>query len=255
MTEPVQDVGHETRPGARTFRFLPLLRGCGPGWLPQRLWLMLIGWGAIGLAYGSAHWLQGAGRSLPELLPDRLLPFHPLAVWPYLSMFILVPLAYLRCPPQRQYALAAAMQCCAAAAWLCFMLFPTALAAYPAPDPGTISGWLLHGLMQVDSPQNCLPSLHAALTLLCVHALYRDGSQTRTRAYNLALWLWGGLIALSIIVLRRHLFIDLIAGLLLGQAAAMYCGLAGKRALPAAAARRTAPCRSANHPAQRETLQ
>lgn len=170
-------------------------------------------------------------------------------------MFILVPLAYLRCPPQRQYALAAAMQCCAAAAWLCFMLFPTALAAYPAPDPGTISGWLLHGLMQVDSPQNCLPSLHAALTLLCVHALYRDGSQTRTRAYNLALWLWGGLIALSIIVLRRHLFIDLIAGLLLGQAAAMYCGLAGKRALPAAAARRTAPCRSANHPAQRETLQ
>lgn len=234
-------------------RRLPLLGRRGPRWLPLRLWLMLIGWGAIGLAYGSAHWLQGPGRTLPELLPDRLLPFHPLAVWPYLSMFILVPLAYLRCPPQRQYALAAAMQCCALLAWVCFMLFPTTLASYPAADPGTLSGWLLSGLMQLDSPQNCLPSLHAALTLLSVYALRRCGAGPRAHLSNLLLWVWAALIALSIIVLRRHLFIDLLSGLLLGQLAAHYCGLAGKRAststsIPAPAAHGAAA------PTSRETL-
>lgn len=249
MIMPAQPPGIQAAP-------LPWLAGWRPPWFAPRLWLMLIGWGAIGLSYGSAHWLQGPGRSLPEWLPDRLLPFDPLAIWPYLSMFILVPLAYLRCPPPRQYALAAAMQGCAAVAWCCFLLFPTTLAAYPAADPGTLSGWLLKRLMQLDSSQNCLPSLHAALTLLSVYALRRNEPRHAARAVNLMLWLWAILISLSIIVLRRHLFIDLLTGLLLGHIAALRCGLIGKRAanaaMPVPRPASAAACRRS--PTSRETL-
>jgi membrane-associated phospholipid phosphatase len=72
-------------------------------------------------------------------------------------------------------------------------------------------------LQAADSAQNCLPSLHGALTLLCVWALCDKRHLLRS---TLAVVL-GVAICYAIIALRRHVSIDLAAGLAVGVAGGM----------------------------------
>lgn len=175
-----------------------------------RLWQMLLGWGTVGIVYNLTDRLQGAGTLLPPSALDRALPFSPSAIWLYLSFFLIVPAGYLLAPLQRIKWLTLAMQLTALGAGAVYLLWPTTM-AYPQNDGVGISAQLLAALTQVDSPQNCLPSLHMALTVLAVWALSDGERKMRT-----ALWmLWGVAIAFSILQLRRHLFVDLAGGVLL----------------------------------------
>lgn len=175
-----------------------------------RLWQMLLGWGTVGIVYNLTDRLQGAGTLLPPSALDRAIPFSPSAIWLYLSFFLIVPAGYLLAPLQRIKWLTLAMQLTALGAGAVYLLWPTTM-AYPQNDGVGISAQLLAALIQVDSPQNCLPSLHMALTVLAVWALSDGERKMRT-----ALWmLWGVAIAFSILQLRRHLFVDLAGGALL----------------------------------------
>ncbi|MGK2695600.1 phosphatase PAP2 family protein [Serratia surfactantfaciens] len=175
-----------------------------------RLWQMLLGWGTVGIVYNLTDRLQGAGTLLPPSALDRAIPFSPSAIWFYLSFFLIVPAGYLLAPLQRIKWLTLAMQLTALGAGAVYLLWPTTM-AYPQNDGVGISAQLLAALTQVDSPQNCLPSLHMALTVLAVWALSDGERKMRT-----ALWmLWGVAIAFSILQLRRHLFVDLAGGALL----------------------------------------
>ncbi len=128
----------------------------------------------------------------------------------YLSFFLIVPAGYLLAPLQRIKWLTLAMRLMALGAGGVYLLWPTTM-AYPQNEGVGISAQLLAALTQVDSPQNCLPSLHMALTVLAVWALSDGERKVRT-----ALWmLWGVAIAFSILQLRRHLFVDLAGGALL----------------------------------------
>lgn len=175
-----------------------------------RLWQMLLGWGTVGIVYNLTDRLQGAGTLLPPSALDRAILFSPSAIWLYLSFFLIVPAGYLLAPLQRIKWLTLAMQLTALGAGAVYLLWPTTM-AYPQNDGVGISAQLLAALTQVDSPQNCLPSLHMALTVLAVWALSDGERKMRT-----ALWmLWGVAIAFSILQLRRHLFVDLAGGALL----------------------------------------
>ena len=179
-----------------------------------RLWQMLLGWGTVGIVYNLTDRLQGAGTLLPPSALDRAIPFSPSAIWLYLSFFLIVPAGYLLAPLQRIKWLTLAMQLTALGAGAVYLLWPTTM-AYPQNDGVGISAQLLAALTQVDSPQNCLPSLHMALTVLAVWALSDGERKMRT-----ALWmLWGVAIAFSILQLRRHLFVDLAGGALLALCA------------------------------------
>jgi hypothetical protein len=190
--------------------------------LYPRLRAMLLGWGCVGIAYSMGAALHGGfGMLIAESWIDQaLLPFTPAAVWPYLSFFLLVPLAYLACPAPRLQALMRAMQLCALVSGCVFLLWPTTL-HYPSLDGEGWSLALLRLLSALDSSHNCLPSLHGALTLLAVSALL-DAERPLRSAAVLA---WGGLLAASIVMSRRHLALDLSAGLLLGALAAVATGL------------------------------
>lgn len=191
--------------------------------LPPRLRCMLLGWGSVGLAYSLGAALHGPGRLIAESALDRALPFTPEAVWLYLSFFLLVPLAYLTCPAQRLVWLMRSMQLCALLCGACFLLWPTTL-DYPPLQGEGLSLALLRLLDAADSSHNCLPSLHGALTVLSVAAL-----QTRAHAWrSAAVLVWGLALALSIVMARRHLALDLGTGLLLGG----LVGLAMARWLP-----------------------
>jgi len=181
-----------------------------------RLRQMALGWGCVGVAYGLSGVVQGQGVRIAESALDRLIPFDPGGVWVYLSFFVLVPATFWLADSRRLRWLTRSMQCCALVAGLVFMRWPTTL-AYPPIEGDTLSAAVLRLLIAGDSSQNCLPSLHAALTLLCVAAL-ADPRHKRRSALALA---WGLAILHSIIQTRRHLAIDLLAGLAL----ALVCGV------------------------------
>lgn len=173
----------------------------------NRLWQMLLGWGTVGVVYQLSTSLQGAGRVITPSFIDRLIPFSASGIWLYLSFFFIVPLGYLCCAPERLRWLRSSMQVTALIAGAIYLLWPTTL-IYPENNATSISAQLLHGLMQFDSTQNCLPSLHMALTWLAVWALY-DAAKPRASAFY---FLWALAIGYSILQLRRHLFIDLATG-------------------------------------------
>ncbi|MDR2207757.1 MAG: phosphatase PAP2 family protein, partial [Azoarcus sp.] len=183
--------------------------------LQTRIRLMIAGWGAIGLSYWIGHLISRPAHILHESLLDRLIPFDPSFVWLYLSFFLFVPMAYLFSAPSRVKPLARAMQMSAVFAAVVFVICPTTL-VYPAIPSETLSDILMNLLARIDTTQNCLPSLHGALTLLCIVALWQ-----RERPWRSALvLLWGVVIMWAVLQTRRHLVIDLGAGLLLGAACA-----------------------------------
>ncbi|CAI0744070.1 PAP2 superfamily [Serratia entomophila] len=192
--------------------------------LPYRLWQMLLGWGLVGVIYTCTDRLQGAGALIPPSTIDRWIPFNPAAIWLYLSFFIIIPFGYLLAPVGRVRWLAAAMQLTALSAGAVYLLWPTTM-TYPADGGTGLSSRLLAALSAVDSRQNCLPSLHMALTVLAVWALSDRRRKLRTALFIL----WALAIAFSILQLRRHLLIDLVSGALL----ALFVGWLVQRALSA----------------------
>ncbi len=181
--------------------------------LAYRLWWMFLGWGMVGIVYAGTHYLQDAGRLVPELWPDRAIVYDQRAIWVYLSFFILIPLSYLRCGITQVRPLAAQMQWSALVCGVVYLLYPTTL-AYPPVYTGALHGHAMSMLVSVDSAQNCFPSLHALLSVLAVHALWHK--QAAPVRFLYATWLL--CILVSILLLKRHLFIDVAAGVIIASA-------------------------------------
>lgn len=186
-----------------------------------RLRLMLLGWGSVGLVYFSTGAITGPTTVLAESAIDRMVPYDPSAIWLYLSFFFLIPYAYLSASIERARWLAFSMPIAALISAIVFVVFPTTLQYPPARFDGA-GGSLLALLLANDSPRNCLPSLHAALTLLCVWALLDARRVLRTALIVLL----GAGICFSVVQLRRHLSVDLAAGWLVGLASGLICTFA-----------------------------
>lgn len=184
--------------------------------LTQRLRAMALGWGSVGLAYSLGAALHAPGRVIAESAIDRALPFMPAAVWPYLSFFVLIPLAYLACPRARLVWLMRSMQACAVLCGLCFVLWPTTL-DYPSLQGDGLSLAMLRVLDAGDSSHNCLPSLHGALSTLAIAALLNRARPL----HNTLLLIWGLVLAGSIVMARRHLALDLGCGIVVGALAGL----------------------------------
>ena len=183
----------------------------------KRLLYLLAGWGSVGLVYFSSDLLQGQGVLLPETALDRAIPYTDAAIWLYLSFFLLIPYVYLAADAPRVRWLARAMALSALACGVVFLLYPTTLAYPPVGGGSAWSTQALRLLQAADSAQNCLPSLHGALTLLCVWAL----CDKRHLLRSVLTVLLGVAICYAIIALRRHVSIDLAAGLFVGIAGGM----------------------------------
>ncbi|WP_266158264.1 phosphatase PAP2 family protein [Dyella silvatica] len=181
----------------------------------QRMRAIALGWGAVGLVYGSSSILQRQGVVLQESALDRMMPYNPHGVWLYLSFFVLIPLTYASIELRQLPWLTRAMQLCAAICMVVFMLWPTTL-MFPPIVGHSASDMAMRLLAAGDTTQNCLPSLHGALTLLCAWALLDRKRPWR----SLLALLWGLGIAYATVQTRRHLSADLSAGMLLG----LICG-------------------------------
>jgi len=184
----------------------------GP-WL-RALYEMILGWGTVGLVYLGLGWRDSQPVTIPELWLDHQLSFAPTAIWMYLSFFILIPYTYFSVHPNTLCRLRYSMQISALVSGLFFFLLPTQL-NYPPINQQGISADLLKVLIGIDSHQNCFPSLHASLTTICVIMLCDKEKKVR----SLLFLVLGVAIGISIIKLRRHLTIDVGAGILVGVVA------------------------------------
>ena len=146
---------------------------------------------------------------------DAWVGFQPLAVFPYLSLWIyvgIVPGLMWSLPALIVHGLWAAGLC--TAGLLCFHFWPTAV---PAAALGVAGHPALAMLQGVDAAGNACPSLHVATAMfnaVCLDALLRRlGTPAVLRVGN-ALWFIA--IAYSTLAVKQHVAVDVAAGAALG---------------------------------------
>ena len=158
---------------------------------------------------------------MPLTAPDRWIAPQPLALWPYLSLWIYVGIAPALMPSLRAllaYGAWAAALCAAGLA--CFWAWPTAVpwsAQQLAPALDGHAGFAL--LRGVDAAGNACPSLHVGTAVFSAvwldRVLQAVGAPLRLRLVNAG---WVALIAWSTVATRQHVALDVAAGAALGAA-------------------------------------
>jgi membrane-associated phospholipid phosphatase len=172
--------------------------------------------GAITAAFWAGYFLlerlPGASVTpMPELAIDRMIPFRPGAGIIYVSQFVTVPLVIWLISSRRQLLL-----CCRGlalfigASFAVFYFWPTSIARPPIA-PG--HHFLYEMITEADLPRNACPSLHAAFgvfTAGCAWDVFRDWNH---RVWFIAAtWLWTIAILISTLLIKQHVFLDLLAG-------------------------------------------
>ncbi len=177
----------------------------------QRIISMLMGWCVVGIVYGSTRFISGELWIIPELWLDQQIPFSTQGIWLYLSFFVVVPFAFLSAPLVKIKPMTIAIIISALISGLVFVIFPTTL-VYPEFNQKTLADQIFYWLLWIDTAQNCLPSLHASLTVICLLTLWNN----QKILISLIYFVISLAIGFSIIQLRRHLSLDVGAGIFVG---------------------------------------
>ena len=188
-----------------------------PGWallaqavllaLPVTLW-----WAFV---YHGANWLTGlrSYRVRVHLDAELAMPFIPPFILAYLSLdLVFVPAPFILRSRRELQALALSLASATAVAGVGFLLLPAEL-AYPYSDPGAWSG-LFAFARKMALPYNLVPSLHVALSCICL-AAYATRCGLTGKAL---LGVWASTIVLSTLLTHQHHLLDVGAGLALAVA-------------------------------------
>jgi membrane-associated phospholipid phosphatase len=156
---------------------------------------------------------------MPVLWLDRLIPFQPLALPVYLSLWVYVslPPALLATPRELfRYGLVMAYTCLTSLT--IFYFWPTAA---PVANIDWAQYRYVDLLKNLDASGNACPSLHVATAVFSGIWLYR-----LLRSFGAPLWIllinWSWCIGIlySTIAIRQHVAVDVLAGVALGVLAA-----------------------------------
>lgn len=152
---------------------------------------------------------------MPLTWVDAWVPFEPLALVPYLSLWLYVGIApgLLRgFMPLLVYGVWAGALC--ACGLMIFYLWPTQIPPLPL-DRADAPGFAL--LAGIDAAGNACPSMHVAISVFTAvwieHLLRRVGAPASLRLANLA---WVLAIAWSTLATRQHVAWDVAGGTALG---------------------------------------
>jgi membrane-associated phospholipid phosphatase len=200
-----------------------------PGWKHLRFaWLVSIAgllW--FVLVYHGANSLT-AHRSLRVrvyLDAELEVPFIPEAVIIYMSIYPLFLAApFILRKRQEFLALAMALNFAILIAGFCFLLFPAKVGFPPPEDLGAFPE-LYRFADKVSLTYNLVPSLHVALSTICI-SVFAERSRF---FWKIVLWLWAGAIALSTLLIHKHHLLDVatgfvLAGIALNMVTVARCG-------------------------------
>ncbi|MEJ2110679.1 MAG: phosphatase PAP2 family protein [Acidobacteriota bacterium] len=158
---------------------------------------------------------------------DQWIPWFPSAVYLYESIFLLMPIApWLTVTKSELNAYCIGFIFMSLVGFCIFFFFPTL-----NPRPQVINGAnsLYLELIRFDNGINACPSFHAAFTvyhgILC-HFTFNAGN--RNRWVRRIIWVWALGILASALLTKQHVFMDLVAGSLLGICGAALCRISLK---------------------------
>jgi protein-tyrosine phosphatase len=169
------------------------------------------------IVYGWTNWFTAQRSDVPTLFFEweRLIPFVPLMIVPYMSIDLFFVAAPFLCRNDRELAtfskrIAAAIL----VGGLCFLLFPLRF-AFERPHAAGWLGAFFDWFRGMDQPFNLLPSLHIALRTILADIYARHTRGILRHASNL----WFIVIGLSAVLTYQHHVMDVVAGFALGA----YC--------------------------------
>lgn len=169
------------------------------------------------VVYGWTNWFTSQRSDVATLFFEweRLIPFVPLMIAPYMSIDLFFVAAPFLCRNNRE--LATISKRIAAAiliAGVCFLLFPLRF-AFERPQADGCLGALFDWFRTMDQPYNLLPSLHIALRTILADFYARQTRGLLRQASNT----WFLLIGLSAVLTYQHHVMDVVGGFALGA----YC--------------------------------
>ena len=146
---------------------------------------------------------------------DHMVPPQPLAVWIYISLYIMILVPWWSAPRWDQVRLMAwRLSLSMLIGCALFVVFPTTILrpALPAADGATTA--VICWIHRLDQPGNALPSMHAVFGILIMLAGWQVMPCLR---WIRVMWLvWLVLVLWSCIAIRQHTWLDLAGGLMLG---------------------------------------
>lgn len=147
-------------------------------------------------------------RTMALLGIDRWVPFFSPAIYVYISAYVLaaLPLVLVRdARTMRRMAFGFAWIACVSNIF--FVLWPTAVPAFPATSG--VTDRLFDWVLAADTNRNACPSLHASLAIYCALCCMQ---LVKSRAVRAGVWLWATLILAATMLAKRHVALDLLAG-------------------------------------------
>ena len=171
----------------------------------------------FGLVYGGACYLASTHTYRVRVHFDAELdiPFVPGMVVFYMSILLLfLTTPFILRTRQELRALAVTMAAATLIAGVCFVLLPSDV-AFRAPSRSSMWGGLLRFADLINLHYNQLPSLHVALSIICLDVFSR-----RTGAIGKVLWWsWAAAICLSTVLIHEHHVLDVVTGIILALGA------------------------------------
>jgi membrane-associated phospholipid phosphatase len=186
----------------------------------RHMWLKAIGTPLfIAVFFGAYFYLLKYPVHTITIMPitwlDRLVPFQPMAMPLYISLWVFVSLPPALLATRRElFIYGGGMTATCTIGLLIFYFWPTAV---PVAD----IDWALYPgvdyLKSLDAAGNACPSLHVATAVFSAIWLHFSLSRFTAPRWLLALnWAWCTGIAYSTVATRQHVVVDVLAGLLLG---------------------------------------
>ena len=169
------------------------------------------------VVYGWCNWFTSQRSDVGTLFFEweRLIPFVPLMIAPYMSIDLFFIAAPFLCRSDRELAtLAKRIAAAILVAGVCFLLFPLRF-AFERPHADGWLGALFDWFREMDQPFNLLPSLHIALCTILAEFYARHTRALLRHTSNV----WFVLIGLSAVLTYQHHVLDVVGGFALGA----YC--------------------------------
>lgn len=176
--------------------------------LKTRLFYLLMSWLSAGLIYFGSSFFTSNSWIVPESWIDSLIPFSPSGIWLYLLFYVYIPFAFITASEIKVRTMSLAFILTSFISGILFVSFPSSL-HYPEFEVNGISSYCLNFVSTNDTAHNCFPSMHASLITISTVALWDNTKKIQSFSYlflTIAMYY-------AIIQVRRHVFIDLAAGI------------------------------------------
>ncbi|MEO7394569.1 MAG: phosphatase PAP2 family protein [Chitinophagaceae bacterium] len=143
---------------------------------------------------------------------DELIPFEPVWVFVYASMYAMVILPFVYVKDKIIYRRMFYSFCCTGLiAYVVFLIFPTYDILRPVTNPFDFQRFFLAMDNAHDSPYNCFPSLHVGFSMTAgLWTYYADRSR-----FGAVVLIWGILVSISVLFVKEHYIADLLFGAVL----------------------------------------